>query len=89
MYETGRSADVDVSNVATRGDVIDVIVAVRQDLRDHPNSWENPTLDRFLDALAASLAGIESGYRNRGEALPEQPTWRLVAELLVTASGYE
>jgi hypothetical protein len=60
-----------------------------QDLRHHPDAWENSTLDRFLEALAASLEAVESAYRHRGEELHAQPTWRLLAELLAMASGYE
>ncbi len=89
MDEIGRSANVDPSSVATREDAVALVNLMVRDLRAHPDSWENPTLDRFLEALAGSLEGIDSGYRNRGEQLPQQPTWQLFAELLVMASGYE
>jgi hypothetical protein len=42
--------------------------------------WENPTLDRFLEALAAVA---ESG------PFGSTPTWADVARLLVMATGYE
>ena len=42
--------------------------------------WENPTLDRFLEALAAYAADAP---------LPEQPSWRTFAEVLATAKVYE
>jgi hypothetical protein len=89
VYETGRPADVDPSSVTTRQDAVVFVNDMLQDLHAHPDSWENSTLDRFLEALAASLDCIELGYRNRGEELPTQPTWQLLAELLVMASGYE
>jgi hypothetical protein len=89
VYETGRPARVDISMVTTREDAVRVVAAMVQDLRDHPDAWENCTLDRFLEALASSMEDVESGYRNRGEVLPAQPTWPLVAELLVMAAGYE
>jgi hypothetical protein len=89
VYETGRPAKVDISEVTTREDAVRVVADMVQDLRDHPDAWENSTLDRFLEALASSMEGIESGYRNRGKALPAQPTWAVVAELLVMATGYE
>jgi hypothetical protein len=28
-------------------------------------------------------------YANRGECFPESPTWKILAEALVMASGYE
>jgi len=59
------------------------------DLREHPTEWENHTLDRFLEALAAALEGLSSRYPNRGQPLPKTATWKILAETLVTASGYE
>jgi hypothetical protein len=51
------------------------------DLRQHPDEWENHTLERFLEALAASLTS--------GRTWPEQLSWRVLAEALTMASGYE
>jgi hypothetical protein len=89
-YDTGRFADVDgISNVTTITDVADVVQRMLSDLLAHPDEWENPTLESFLEALAASLRGIPHGYANRGEQFPKEPNWRIVAEVLVMASGYE
>lgn len=57
--------------------------------RVHAAEWENPTLERFLDALAGSLQGLPGLYANRGERFPESPTWKTFAEALVMASVYE
>lgn len=46
-------------------------------------------LERFLEALAASLEGLPGLYAGRGERFPESPTWKISAEALVMASGYE
>lgn len=89
-YETGRFADVgDVSQVGSRIDLARVIQLMLSDLLAHPDEWENPTLDGFLEALEASLRGLPGLYANRGEQLPEDPTWKIFAEALVMASGYE
>lgn len=89
-YGTGRFAHVaDLGGVVTLADVQRVVHEMHADLLAHPDEWENPTLDRYLDALAATLDALESLHVNRGEQLPDQPTWRLAAELLVKASGYE
>ncbi|GAA4608169.1 hypothetical protein BJY16_006704 [Actinoplanes octamycinicus] len=76
--DTGRSTDADPSDVRTREDAVRVIEAMAADLRRHPDAWENATLDRFLEALAAV---VEDGTA--------EPSWRTFAELLVAASGYE
>jgi len=89
-YETGRFARVgDLSEVTSLTDVAEVVHQMLADLREHPTEWENHTLDRFLDALAAALEGLPSRYANRGQQLPNTTTWKILAEALVTASGYE
>jgi hypothetical protein len=91
-YDTGRFADVstqDLDAVHSHTDVARIVEQMLADLRTHPDEWENPTLQRFLDALAASLDAVEPLHANRGEPVPSQPTWKLIAELLVMASGYE
>ena len=88
-YETGRPAEVDVSNVGTRDDLVDVIHSMVTDLRKHRHDWANTSLDDYLDALASSMEDIDQTYASRGETTPSQPSWRLVAELLVTASRYK
>jgi len=89
-YDTGRFANVgDVSSVTSITDAADVVRRMLNDLLAHPGEWENPTLERFLEALAVSLEGIPRVYANRGEQFPKEPTWRVLAEILVMASGYE
>lgn len=89
-YETGRFANAgDLSHVSSHTDVARVAESMLTDLRNHPDEWENPTLERFLDALAASLEGLPGLYANRGERFPESPTWKILAEAVVMASGYE
>ena len=91
-YETGRFAAVpadEVASVHTRDDVVRVVERMLEDLRAHPDEWENATLPRFLDGLVVSLGALDGLYANRDEALPAQPTWRVLAEVLIMASGYE
>jgi hypothetical protein len=52
-------------------------------------SWENETLDRYLEALAAWLADSPGYFANRGEAVPEEPSWMLIANMLAAARTYE
>jgi len=73
----------------SHADVVRVVIELADDPRRHPSDWENPTLERFLDALPASLEALPSLYANRGDSLPDQPNWKIFAELLVMASGYE
>ncbi|MFL6055442.1 MAG: hypothetical protein ACJ72W_21450 [Actinoallomurus sp.] len=89
-YDTGRFAEVDgLDEVSSHVDAAGIVSQMLNDLRAHPTDWENPTLERFLDALAASLEGLPGLYAHRGQQFPAQPTWKLLTEALVMASGYE
>lgn len=86
-YETGRATDVDPSNVETRDDFARFLSAVLADFRSTGEAeWENGTLDRFLDGLSAFAAArvVEALEPDR-----EQASWRLFAEILQAATGYE
>lgn len=83
-WQTGRSAEVSgVGQVATCGDLQRVIMEMRADLAGRGRrEWENPTLERFLEALEAVIEG-------RGGTDSAQPDWVFLAEVLVAATGYE
>jgi hypothetical protein len=61
---------------------------MQADLLEHPEDWENHTLARFLDALAAVLEALPLSYQHQGRQLPD-PSWALFAQALVCATGYE
>jgi hypothetical protein len=83
-YETGRFADVppeQVTGVRSLADLAGVVVAMREDLlHTGREQWGNTTLEAFLEALAA--VAEDRGFQGT-------PTWADVADLLVTATGYE
>lgn len=66
----------------TREDAVRTLNDLLADLRRNPEGWENPTLDRFLEAMAAWL---DSG-RVR---MVDQPSWDLICELLEAGKIYE
>jgi hypothetical protein len=39
----------------TRDDAVQAIRNLLTQLKDNPDSWENPTVDRYLDGMAAWL----------------------------------
>lgn len=65
------------------------IEALRADLIAHPRSWESVSLEAYLERLAAVTESLHQGFKNNGLVLPEQPTWRIVGDILLTARIYE
>jgi hypothetical protein len=84
-HGTGPFADVapeQVSAVRSADDLVAVVRRMHEDLHDKgEQEWENGTLDRFLEALAAVTE--DRAFDGR------EPSWADVADLLVGATGYE
>jgi pimeloyl-ACP methyl ester carboxylesterase len=67
--ETRRFAHVsDPASATSREDVLRVIAEMQDDLAGTgAREWENPNLERFLDALGGFLDGLNDYYANRGQ----------------------
>lgn len=89
------SSSYDVDSVTSRASFVRFVEALLADWRESnraervaPSSpygpavggWENPSLEHFLEALAAYTADAE---------LPEQPSWHTFAQVLAAAKVYE
>jgi len=78
-----------VAGIQSKADLVRFIQALAEDLRAHPEDWENDSLERYLTALSSWLADSEGYYRNQGLDIPVSPTWRHLAEMLIAAMMYE
>ncbi|MFE7974338.1 hypothetical protein [Streptomyces shenzhenensis] len=76
-------------NVRTGDDFARFLTDALADVRNRPQDWENDTLERFLEAWAAWVVDMPGWYRNRGEQMPDQPTWNLLAAMVMAARVYE
>ena len=54
-------ANVDPSRVVTKEDATALVRAMIDDLRQHSHGWQNVTLERFLDELAAPDGSVDHG----------------------------
>jgi hypothetical protein len=54
-----------------------------------PEDWANLDLERFLRAWSAWLADSDGYFLNRGEEPPQDPSWTLIAQMLLAARVYE
>jgi hypothetical protein len=84
-----RTLEEQVAEIHTREDLIAFVESLRADLEAQPETWENPTLDRFLGALASWMEDMDGYYRNRGEDIPSTPSWGTLGEILAAARVYE
>jgi hypothetical protein len=76
--------------VASRDDFVRFLQELIANLRNHPEEWENTTLDQYLDAVYGAAMDIDGYYKNFGINLDANvPSWRVFAEILLTARVYE
>jgi hypothetical protein len=76
--------------IKNRQSFISHVEQLHIDLLENPDSWENPTLPRFLEALAAVAKDIQNSYSNNQKKLnADEPSWQVFADMLTAASVYE
>lgn len=68
------------NSIRSREDFAAFARALSEDLHDNPETWENGSLERFLEALAA-LAEETSAQ--------QKPDWKAVGDMLMAAKVYE
>ena len=66
----------------TREDAVRKMYQLIADLSANPEGWENPTLDRFLEAMAAWLDSAKMSQVS-------EPSWNLICDLLEAGKIYE
>ncbi len=62
---------------------------LRDEFIQRGDQWENPTIDRFLDALAGWIEDSPGWYRNHHLELPAEGDWTFFARALGAATVYE
>jgi hypothetical protein len=52
--------------------------------------WENRDMVQFIEAMSAWVADMDGYYKNaHGQPCPEDPSWRMVAQIILASSQYE
>lgn len=74
---------------ATRAELAEFVRELARDAKRDDLDWQNPTLARYLEAMSGWIEDLDGYVQNRGERMPEQPTWQLVAAMLSAARVYE
>ena len=71
----------EAESIMTQKDFLAYLTELRTNLSEHPDQWENLSLDAFLDAMGRWVE--DSGFA------PPAHTWTAAACLLRAGRGYE
>lgn len=77
--------------LSSRNEFVEFIDELMQNLKEHPDEWENQSVELFLAGLRGFAANSEGYYVNIGETTVDvdTPTWRGFADMLLAAKVYE
>ncbi|GAA0376937.1 DUF7660 family protein [Streptomyces blastmyceticus] len=75
--------------IRSREELAAFLSDLHQEYLRRGHEWENGTLDRFLEALAAWTKDSDGWYQNFGKELPAGGDWTFLARALQAATVYE
>ena len=87
--DPGTMVNGAITPVQSRADFLAVVQTLLRDLQDRPEEWANADLSSFLEAVGAWIEDMDGYYQNLGRPVPGQPTWQVLAEMLLAAKVYE
>lgn len=75
--------------IKTAEDLAVLLDRLAEEAAGGSSGWENGTLDRFLEAMAAWTRSMENYSRNTGDHEIMKPSWNTFAKMLLAARVYE
>ncbi|WP_449597358.1 DUF7660 family protein [Nonomuraea endophytica] len=85
-WKHGHATEADA--VRSRQDLVQFVQTLHQELISSAD-WENDTLDRFLEALAAWIEGAPPEFYESTEQPEPKASWSFMAHALEAATMYE
>ncbi|AFM39427.1 hypothetical protein Desaci_0359 [Desulfosporosinus acidiphilus SJ4] len=78
-----------VKSIYNKDDLVRFIRELRVDLISNSITWENPTLERYLEAMQAWLNDIDGWEKNLNIDISKFTPWQLIAHILLASKMYE
>jgi hypothetical protein len=80
--------DPELSEINSRDDLAKFVRALSKDHKNNPASWENHTIESYLEALSGWIEDMDGVYKNMNQSTPTSPDWKMIARMLRAASIY-
>lgn len=78
-----------VFKINSREDLANFISELKIDLNQNNSEWENPSLERFLEAMQGFVVNLDGWEKNCNIDTTKMTSWQLVGHLLLAAKMYE
>jgi hypothetical protein len=79
----------EVKKIQTKEDFASFLRALKMDYIENLSSWENRDIGAFLGAMASWVEDMDAFYINQGLRIPENPDWKIFADILMGGKLYE
>ena len=76
-------------NLKSREDFVIFLDALIKDFKTNKSSWENVSLENYLEAIQSWTEDMEGYYQNNYLSIPENISWKVFANILMAAKIYE
>lgn len=60
-----------------------------EEFRQNGANWENNRLDSYLEGIESWTGDMEGYYENTNVPIPDSPSWRVMADILLAATMYD
>jgi len=80
-----------IENIKTKRDFIDFLNALSKDRCENENEWANQAVEDYLESVASWVEDmdIESYCKSNNLSMPNNESWRFIAELFYVGKIYE
>jgi len=78
-----------IDHINSKDDFVNFVELLVANLNDNPEEWANKTLSEYLEGIANWTEDMDGYYKNNGLPFPENISWKVFANILVTAKIYE
>lgn len=76
-------------SVKSKGDFIRFMAALIEDLKNDPDTWENRSLEGYLEAMQSWIEDMDGYYANNKQSVPDNISWKVFADMFIAAKMYE
>lgn len=78
-----------LSNVNDKDEFAKFVGELVTDLRNNPDSWENHSLDAYLQAMQSWVEDMDGWEKNLKINISDMNVWKLMAHILYASKIYE
>ena len=78
-----------INRISSREDLVRFIDEMRSTYKRNGGGWNNKDLPSYLEAMSAWVDDMDGYFENINETLPDEPTWKMFAQILAASIVYE